>query len=328
MSPKVSIILTIYNCEEFIEKCVRSAFEQTLKEIEYIFVNDATPDNSIDRIKNILELYPNRKPFAKIIDIETNAGVSNARQVGIKHATGEYVIHLDSDDWVDNTMYETLYKKAKETDADVIGCNFIHEFIDTRYEFHQQYGNNMVENISRLINGRIFPSLCTSLTRRALITDYQINFPQGLNMGEDLFFNLQVYLRAKKIASINWAPYHYRHTENSSCVKRTKKSIESDIAIAGQIETTMRKEGLYNIYSHDIEYRKFYSKLPLMNNLNDNILYHAWLTIYPETNKHIWSYSLLDWKQKFRLWLAANRLLFAAKAFQRLLTIQHQIRNL
>jgi glycosyltransferase involved in cell wall biosynthesis len=328
MKPKVSIIIAVYNCENYIEACARSLFEQTLNDIEYVFVNDATPDNSITILEKVIEDYPTREPFIIIINLVKNSGVSNARRIGIENAAGEYVIHADSDDWVDKDMYERLYRKAKENDADIVGCNFRHEFTDIQYVFHQQYADSMEENISRLINGRIFPSLCTSLTRRSIIEDNGISFPVGLNMGEDLFFNLQLYLHAKKIVSMDWAPYHYRHTEDSSCVQRTKKSIDSDIEIAGLIEKLMKEKNLYEKYAKDIDYRKFFSKLPLAQDLDNKDNYQEWLNIYPETNKNIWQYKQLGWKQKLELWFAANNMLPAAKTFKQVLEWQHKIRHL
>ena len=328
MPPKVSVIITVFNCEKYIESCACSLFEQTLDNIEYIFVNDASTDSSTTILNNIISNYPTLEKDTIIINLKRNGGVSKARQIGIKKATGEYVIHADSDDWVDKDMYEQLYIKAKETDADIVGCNFRHEFSNTQYVFHQQYADTMEENIRRLINGKIFPSLCTSLTRRSLIVENGISFPEGLNMGEDLFFNLQLYLYAKKIVYIDWAPYHYRHTEESSCVQKTKKSIDSDIAIAGLIEELMKEHHLYEKYLKDIEYRKFFSKLPLIQDLNNENLYKEWLNIYPETNKIIWQYEQLDWKHKFLLWLAANNMLPSAKIFQKLIGFQHTIRHL
>ncbi len=325
---RISIVIAIYNCDKYIEVCARSLFDQTLNDIEYIFVNDATPDNSITILESIMEEYPNRKSFIKIINLEKNMGVANARRVGIENATGEYVIHTDSDDWIDKDMYERLYLKAKETDADIVGCNFRHEFTDLQYDFHQEYADSMEENISRLINGRIFPSLCTSLTRRSLIKDNNVAFPIGLNMGEDLFFNLQLYLHAKKIVSIDWAPYHYRHTEDSSCVQRTRRSIDSDIAIASLIEKLMQEQHLYERYAKDIDYRKFFSKLPLVQNLDNKENYQEWLNIYPETNRLIWKYDQFDWKQKIELWLAANKMLPIARLFQRIIRLQHKLKNL
>ena len=325
--PKVTIIIAVYNCEMYFEKCVRSLFEQTLDKIEYVFINDATPDHSIDILKRIIGNYPTRNPFVKIINLETNSGVSNARKIGIEQASGEYIIHADSDDWVDIDMYKRLYLKAKATNADIVGCNFKHVYSDYQYDFRQQYADTMEENIRRLINGRIFPSLCTSLTRKSLIDENGIAFPVGLNMGEDLYFNLQLYLHAKKIVSMDWAPYHYRHTEDSSCVQKTRKSIDSDIAIAGLIEKYMKEHQLYENYSQDIEYRKFLSKLPLINDFNIKDNYHDWLDIYPETNKHIWGYKQLDWKQKLGLWFAANKMFPVAKGLQNFLEWQHRIRR-
>ena len=328
MIPKVSIIIAVYNCEKYIESCARSLFEQTLDDIEYIFVNDATPDKSIIILNNVILDYPNRQSNIKILNLKKNDGVANARRIGIDNSTGEYIIHCDSDDWVDKDMYEQLYNKAKETDTDIVGCNFRHEYFDIQYDFHQQYANSIEENIKRLINGKIFPSLCTSLTRRKVIVENQLSFPIGLNMGEDLFFNLQLYLHVKKIVSMDWAPYHYRHTEDSSCVQRTRKSIDSDIAIAGLIESFMKEHGLYNQYAKDIEYRKFFSKLPLIHNLDDKELYKEWLNTFPETNHHIWQYNQMDLKQRLELWLAANNMLPVAKGFKHLLSLQHRIRHL
>lgn len=324
--PKVTIIIAVYNCEKYIEECARSLFNQTLDNIEYIFINDATPDQSINVLKRVIDEYPTRKPYIRIINLEYNNGVSYARNIGIRHASGEYVIHADSDDWVEKDMYERLYQKAKETDADIVGCNFRHEFSNLQYDFHQQYADNMEENISRLINGKIFPSLCTSLTRKSLIEDNGITFPTGLNMGEDLYINLQLYLHTKKIVSLDWAPYHYRHTEDSSCVQRTRKSIDSDIVIAGLIEKIMKEQQLYEKYAKDIEYRKFFSKLPLVQNIvnKDNI--QEWLNIYPETNRNIWQYKQLDWKQRFELWLASKSMVSAVRVVRCFLEWQHHIR--
>ena len=328
MLPKISVIITVYNREEYIEDCARSVFGQTLDYIEYIFVNDASTDKSVEVLKSVIRDYPDRLPSIKIINTNQNAGVAHARQLGITNATGEYIIHADSDDWIDRDMYKCMYHIAKETNADIVGCNFKHEFPDQQYVFQQQYGKTIEDNISNLINGSIFPSLCTSLTRRSVIDNNNIRFREGLNMGEDLLFNLQVYLNVNTIKSIDWSPYHYRHTENSSCVQRTRKSIDSDIAIAGLIESFMKEHGLYNQYAKDIEYRKFFSKLPLIHNLDDKELYNEWLNIYPETNHHIWQYKQMDWKQRLELWLAANNMLPVAKGFKLLLFLQHRIRHL
>ena len=97
-NPKVSIIVPIYGVEHFIERCARSLFEQTLDGIEFIFVNDSTPDNSISILLRVLEDYPNRQNQVRIVQHEVNKGLPFARQTGIRLAKGEYIAHCDSDD--------------------------------------------------------------------------------------------------------------------------------------------------------------------------------------------------------------------------------------
>lgn len=323
MNAKISVIITIYKCEKYIGKCARSLFEQTLDEIEYIFVNDATPDSSIKILNAIVNDYPKRKPFVKIINIDVNSGVSNARRIGIIQATGEYIIHTDSDDWVDCDIYERLYQKAKETNADIVGCNFRHEFSNMQYDFCQNYANDMEDNIRHLIDGSIFPSLCTSLTRRSIIENNGITFPIGLNMGEDLYFNLQVYLHAKKIVSIDSAPYHYRHTEDSSCIQRTWESVDSDITIAGMIEKILREKGLYTTFSKEVEYRKIFSKMPLIINFDRIDNYKKWLKIYPETHKHIMNFKQFNLYLRIELWFAAHKMFYMSKAIRNTILFLH-----
>ena len=126
---KVSVYVPVYGVEKYIEKCVRSLFEQTLDDLEYIFVDDCSPDDSIRILEQVLEEYPNRKPQVKIVRHEVNQGVCTARRTGIQHTTGEYIACCEPDDWVETTMYEELYKKAKETGVDMVACDHYIEFM-------------------------------------------------------------------------------------------------------------------------------------------------------------------------------------------------------
>ena len=122
--PKVSVIIPIYSVEKYIEKCAHSLFKQTLDDIEYIFIDDCTPDHSIEIIKDVLEQYPHRKKQTRIVRMPMNSGIGAVRKHGIQLATGDYIIHCDSDDWVDVTMYENMYKKALEENLDIVFCDY------------------------------------------------------------------------------------------------------------------------------------------------------------------------------------------------------------
>ena len=126
--PKVSVIVPVYGVEKYIDRCARSLFEQTLDDIEYLFIDDCTPDRSIDILQQVLDEYPQRKPQVVIHRMEKNSGQAAVRKWGMQNATGEYVIHCDSDDWVDTDMYRAMYEKAKEEEADVVVCDyFVHD---------------------------------------------------------------------------------------------------------------------------------------------------------------------------------------------------------
>ena len=324
----VSVIITIYNREKYIKDCACSLFEQTLKDVEFIFVDDASTDNSISILEDIVERYPSRKPFVKIIRMEINSGRAVARQTGIDNAMGEFIIHVDSDDWVDTDMMELLYKKAKETDADIVGCNITHEYTNFQRVFRQSYSDSVDENIRRLLDGRIFPSLCTSMTRKSLIKDYDVQFPQGIDTGEDLLFNLQLYLHARRIIGIDAPSYHYRHTADSGSFQHTEKSINSVIEVARRIEVLMNETGNSEKFKDEILFRKFSMKCALIEKFDNKDYNRAWLNLFPETHKHSWSYKQFSWKRRVELWLAAHNCFIIAELFQKILEAQHKLRGL
>lgn len=327
MVPKVSVIITIYNREKYIEDCARSLFEQTLDDVEFLFVDDASTDNSVMILRNLLKNYPKRRSMTKIICLEKNGGRAFARQTGIDNVTGEYVIHVDSDDWVDLDMLEKLYEKAKETYADIVGCNVTHEYGSYKRIFSQDYSDDMDENIRRLLNGKIFPSLCTSLTHSSLIRDNHITFPQGLDTGEDLLFNLNLYLHAQKVVGVENPFYHYRHTEDSGSFKHTEKSINSVIEVSRRIEYIMRETGNYERFEHEILFRKFSMKCALITKFDNQAYNQLWLKLFPETHKYIWSYKQFNWKRRLELSLAANNHFKLALLFNKILRFQNRIRK-
>lgn len=327
MVPKVSVIITIYNREKYIEDCARSLFEQTLYDVEFLFVDDASTDNSVMILRNLLEDYPKRKPMIKILNLEKNGGRALARQVGLDNVTGEYVIHVDSDDWLELDMLEKLYFKAKETNADIVGCNLTHEYTNYQCVFKQNYSGDVDEDIRSLLNGKIFPSLCTSLTRMSLIRDNDITFPQGIDTGEDLLFNLHLYLHSNSIVGVDAPFYHYRHTEDSGSFKLSEKSINSLIEVARRIEVLMRDTGNYEKFEDEIQYRKFYMKCTLITEFDNQEYNKLWLKLFPETHKFIWSYKQFSWKRRLELWLAAHNQFWLAVLFQKFLKWQHQLKH-
>ena len=121
---KVSILVPIYGVERFIERCAISLFEQTYHNIEYIFVNDCTKDKSISVLENIIERFPQRKPFVKIINHKHNKGLAGARNTAVESATGDFIMHVDSDDYVDKEIVAKAVLKQQENNADIVVIDF------------------------------------------------------------------------------------------------------------------------------------------------------------------------------------------------------------
>lgn len=210
---KVSILVPIYGVEKYIEQCARSLFEQTYEHIEYIFVNDCTPDRSIDILLSLIEEYPNRADQIHIINHENNKGVGAARQTALTMATGNYVMFADSDDFLPPNAVEALVKKTESSKADLI---------DGAYS-EWSYGKVGQAQLPLDIASKKFLKLLISqnitvnrlwgrLYKRSLIVDHQIHFVEGVNYAEDLFWNTQYMFYANR-DYIDEVVYYYR-TDN------------------------------------------------------------------------------------------------------------------
>lgn len=221
--PKVSVIIPVYAVEQYIERCARSLFEQTLDSIEYLFINDCTPDKSIDILKRILEEYPHRKNQVVIHNMDVNSGQAAVRKWGILNASGEYIIHCDSDDWVDHNIYKELYDAAKKNNADVAVCDFYRAYgNDIRNAVVGCHSTKVSEFVNNLVRNKDIWALWNKLIKASC---YQcINFPKS-NMGEDMAYVLQIAYNIKKVAYVQKPLYYYFYNPLSITNNKTEEKI-------------------------------------------------------------------------------------------------------
>ncbi len=313
--PKVSIITPTYNVEKYIERCAVSLFEQDFEDIEYIFVNDCTPDNSVEILEKIIEKYPNRKPNVKIIHHEENKGSGASRKTGIESATGEYTIQIDSDDWCELNMISSLYNKAKETDADIVASDMIVELKNKTEYLSQPYTDKKEDNIAKILCQVIIPSLANKLIKRSLYTDNHILPDEKISYSEDKFIVVRAYLFAKKMTYIPTAFYHYdkRQTEGgSSLTINATDKVWNDLKVyLNSMRDFLEENNVWDKYRDflymDILYETiYYSQKPTIKskNIRKNIM-----KIEPNVSKikYIWKHPLLkkelSLKQKMKLTL-------------------------
>lgn len=208
MCPKVSVIIPVWGVEKYIEKCARSLFEQTLNEIEFIFVDDCTPDDSIKVLNNVLKDYPNRVQQTKIVAHEHNKGLPQARKSGFEISKGDYIIYCDSDDWVAPNMYEILFEEAEKKQLDMVFCD-ITLLSDTETLWAPSYDNNKSPSQLRfdILTLAISNSLCTKLVRRDVYKN-GIYFPV-IGMDEDDVICSQLTYYSKHIGYVKKVLYYH-----------------------------------------------------------------------------------------------------------------------
>ena len=184
---KVSVIIPIYKVENFMERCARSLFEQTLtEEVEFIFVDDASLDCSVSIIHQCLNDYPERKNQTKILVHSQNKGLPSARNTGLQAATGKYVFHCDSDDYLDSGALEQMYEVAEQNRADMVWCDWYLSFAHSERYMKQPKYDSPVEVLKGMLGGAMKYNVWNKLVSRRLYTDNLINFPDGHGMGEDM----------------------------------------------------------------------------------------------------------------------------------------------
>lgn len=219
---KVSILVPVYNAEKYISRCAESIFEQTYKNLDIIFVNDKTPDKSIEIIRNVLNRYPNRKSQTKIINHDKNKGVAAARNTLIENATGDYILWVDADDFIDKDAVNILVQKAIKTNADIICFN-------TAWFYNKSDIRIMPENksttISDFINDVLLGNITTTLWGRMIKKNIYINnnirFIEGLDMGEDLLVLVMVAYYSKNLTNEKSILY-YQEVSNKDSLSRSK----------------------------------------------------------------------------------------------------------
>lgn len=259
-SPKVSVIIPIYNVEPYIERCVRSLFEQTLDDIEFIFINDCTPDNSIDILDKLVEEYQSliskKRHTVKIMEMSSNSGQATVRRHGVQLATGDYIIHCDSDDWVEVTMYETMYNVAKEGDYDIVISDYFYSTDKSDSSIKQSIPEDKNRVIAGLLNGSIHSSVCNKLVRRTLYSNVQ--FWTAENMREDLVMTTQLMYFANSYSHVDKPLYHYfinnastcRNTDIDNTIKRYKQSAHNYSIISEFLEShSLKKRYQKSLYA-------------------------------------------------------------------------------
>lgn len=300
--PKVSVIVPVYGVEKYIERCARSLFEQTLDDIEFIFVDDCTPDKSIEILKNVLEDYPQRKNQVKIERHEKNMGLPIARQSGLKVASGDYIIHCDSDDWVDVTMYEKMYNKAIEEDADMVVCDFYESDGISHVRKNEYISDKVEETMSSILLKKTHSVLWNKLVKKS-IYDNEIIYPIA-NNAEDYALLVQLAYHSKSFGYVNEPLYFYFYNTSSLTKVMTNENLinrfNQSMSNIGIVETFLRKNQSLAKYFDELDCIKVIEKEILISSSFDKELYKKWAGAYKEIFPRILLNNKINLRRKLR----------------------------
>ena len=242
----LSIIVPIYGVEKYIAQFAHSLLGQTCTEAQFIFVNDGTKDKSVEILEGIIDNeYPHLRPNILIINKE-NEGLPKARETGLVHAEGEYILFADSDDWLEPDAIETLMSAIKETQADLIYFDLVKEYGHRKsYKIEREYTAATKDDfIINLFNYKSAGYTVTKCFRKSLYTDNTIYTPL-LGMHEDIYLMSQIIFYAKSIVHVHKVLYHYRKDNpNSFCSQDKKKR---------HITSTINMLDLYEHYRDRLE---------------------------------------------------------------------------
>lgn len=287
--PKISIIVPVYGVEKYIARCADSLFKQSYKNIEYIFVNDCTKDKSISILQEILKCFPDRMQQVKIINHERNRGLAATRNTGIAAATGDFVMHVDSDDWIEANAVELLVNKQIETNADYVMANAIqlfktHHVLRIRKPILEPHELSLT-----LVQRKMIVAIWGMLIRTSLYRDNHITIEEGINIGEDFQQSPRLAYYAKKIALVDKVIYYYNCLNNCSythsdlsldawkqgyrsaqiiidfCQDKGKEFVQAAENMHFQVAT----EGLMNLTKSKLYKKEYTEMLAIINSRHD-----------------------------------------------------------
>lgn len=285
MSYKISVIVPVYKVENYIARCAASLLGQTLDEIEFVFVDDFTPDTSMEIIKDTLKKYPDRQNTIRYVRQPVNRGLAAARNAGLAIAAGKYVFHCDSDDWVEPDMLECMYRCAELNKADVVYADWYLSFKKNERLMHETVYIEPNDCLKAILRGKMKYNVWNKLVKRTLYTDNNILFPDGINMGEDMTI-IKLFCHARKVVHINEAFYHYVQINTNAYTKTKSEAYLQQIHNNATNVINYIENMFGNTLNTDLQCFKLSVKLPLLvTGRKEN--YETWLAWFPEANCYI-----------------------------------------
>lgn len=299
--PIVSVIIPVYLVAPFVERCVRSLMEQTLRDVEFIFVDDASTDGSMDIVRKVVAEY---ERDVQILVHDQNRGLPSARNTGLAAASGTYIYHCDSDDWLEKDMLEKMVASAVENNSDLVYCDFFLSFADKERYMAQPHFSDKFEALQKgVLTGNMKHNVWNKLIKRRLYIDNGIKSPEEHCKGGEDYMIVKLLRMAEGISHVPEALYHYNRTNVNAITKKSSERHFEDIkanaddSIAFLTVHTIPEPVYLNYYKLDI-------KFPFLLERSRE-QYQRWKLWYPEANSFILANPEVNIRTRAVEWLAS-----------------------
>jgi len=317
MKPKISIIIPCYNVEKYISMCIESLLNQTigLENLELIFVNDASTDTTL---AILLEYEKKYSQNMMVINLSSNMKQGGARNIGIQYSTADYIGFVDSDDWIELNMYETLYNIVDKCMPDVVNCGMIRNYEDggsTKIKIN--FPEEFQVKKSIIEGGDEFPQLVggvyTKIYKKSIILNNNVWFPERI-VYEDNYWGAIISLYIKSVVYVNEHMYHYRENLTSTTLKRNDYSHFDRLGIEIMKINKYKELGVfdkfYNRFENKFLHLYFINTLFFMFTRFDKVPYSIFLEMQINVKKYFPDYLSNKYilEQKNPLWTELMRL--------------------
>ena len=282
-TPLISVIIPFYKVVPFVERCTRSLLEQTLEEVEFIFVDDASPDESRSIIERVASEYSRH---VRILTHTQNQGLPAARNTGLAEAKGDFIYHCDSDDYLELTMLEELYRTAVEQEADLVYCDFYLDFGTSQRVMANPTYTDPVQMVKEgFLAGLMKYNVWNKLVKRSLYEKSNLQFPSGHAMGEDMTM-IALATHATRTAHVAKPLYHYVKLNSNAYSNTFSQRHLDDICFNADRTLALLQDWNVPDKERYLFFFKLNIKLPFLFS-NERSQYRLWRKWYPEANRYI-----------------------------------------
>lgn len=302
----VTIITPVYKVADFIERCVVSLFEQTYNQIEYVFVDDCSPDNSVEVLQDVISRYPQRISDVKIIRHPVNKGVAAARNSGIENATGDYVYYVDADDWLEKDAIEKMAVAAETNNADIVAIGWYLSLTKNERNMPMPNYTDAESALRAMLSGQMRWNLWLYMIRRSIYETHGFRYIEGENVGEDMYMLIRLFSQSASIVFVKDPLYHYiRQNTNSITQMRPVDQLKRLFVNLSAAEEYL-KATFGDKFRNEIHFMKLNAKFPLLIT-DDRKSYKEWNNYFAESDEYISSNINQSARSRFIQLMAAKR---------------------